>query len=286
MKPNINAIVSPKTIPFCALLSVVCLNSPLLAGEGATNSNKGPELTSRGTETEMDLPSSYHKFFGQNVTYFKDEERKVARIDVDADLNYDGSISNEDPADNGAFEATPPGLVVGVGELSKVILRLRPYRIDFLGDVVVGIEVAGVNRASKSGRFESFEEEKATVGRIRVWKDQAKTELLLDSGDSNKLSYEFVMDASNYPANLPDAVPRALYVEGVSVSGEHAGDLRLLTTVSYRDKETEAQVPAGERKNLPQTFRTAFDHMLFTVKSQPLKKSYINNNAEGVWINP
>lgn len=244
----------------------------------------------------MDLPSSYHKYFGQNVTYYKDAERKVARIDVDADLNYDGSISNEDPADNGAFEVTPPGLVLGVGEMSKVIMRLRPYRVDFLGDVVVGIEIGGINRAAKTGRFESFEEEKAAVGRVRVWKDKNKTELLLDSGDPNKLSYEFTMDAANYPANLPDSVPRALYIEGVGVSGQYAGDVRLLTTVSYRNKETEAKVPASEKETeakvsaserkdtLPQTFRTAYDHMIFTVKSEPLKKSFINNNAEGVWI--
>jgi hypothetical protein len=282
MKPYINAPVSAKSIPLCALLGIACLNSTLLAGEGAAN--KGPELTSRGSETEMDLPSSYHKFFGQNVTYYKDAERKVARIDVDADLNYDGSISNEDPADNGAFEVTPPGLVLGVGEMSKVIMRLRPYRVDFLGDVVVGIEIGGINRAAKTGRFESFEEEKAAVGRVRVWKDKNKTELLLDSGDPSKLSYEFTMDAANYPANLPDAVPRALYIEGVGVSGQYAGDVRLLTTVSYRDKETEAKVPASERKHLPQTFRTAYDHMIFTVKSQPMKKSFVNDNAEGVWV--
>ena len=43
------------------------------------------------------------------------------------------SIDNDDPADNGAFQQTPPGLVVGVGEMSKLILRLRPYRLDFKG---------------------------------------------------------------------------------------------------------------------------------------------------------
>lgn len=283
MKPNINALVSSKAIPLCALLSVACLNNVLLAGEDGP---EGPALTSRGVETEMDMPSSYHKFYGQNVTYYKDSERKVARIDVDGDMNYDGTISNEDPADNGAFESTPPGLVLGVGEMSKLILRLRPYRIDFLGDVVVGIEVAGINRASKTGRFESFEQEQAAVGRIRVWEDQAKTKLLLDSGDSDKLFHEFVMDAANYPANLPGTVPRVLYVEGVSNSGEYSGDVRLLTTVSYRDQDADTSVPPSERKKMPQTFRTAYDHMLFTVRSQPMKKSFVNNNAEGVWITP
>jgi hypothetical protein len=174
MKPNNTVPVSRISHPFFAI--VACLATALIAGE--EDAKGGLDLTTRGVETEMDLPSSYHKYFGQNVTYSKDAERKVAKIDVDGDLNYDGSISNEDPADSGAFEATPPGLVLGVGEMSKLVLRLRPYRIDFQGDVVVGIEVIGINRAAATGRFESFDQERATVGRIRVWQDAAKKKLL------------------------------------------------------------------------------------------------------------
>lgn len=283
MKTNITVPVSRATISLCALFTLAGPGNVLLAGDEVGENH---DLTSRGVETQMDLPSSFHKYYGQNVTYYLDGERKVAKIDVDADLNYDGIVSNEDPADNGAFEATPPGLVVGVGELSKLVLRLSPYRIDYQGNVVVTIEVAGINRAVASGRFESFDEEQAAVGRIRVWQDAKKSKLLLDSGNPDKLMHEFIMDSSKYPANLPGSVPRTLYVEGVSTSGAYAGDVRLLTTVSYREQGTTAQSYAEDRKKAIKTFRTTFDHMLFTVTPSPMKKDFVNNNSDGTWIAP
>jgi hypothetical protein len=61
----------------------------------------------------------------------------------------------------------------------------------------------------------------------------------------------------------------------------------LLTTVSYRENGAAApQADAEAEKKVITTFRTAFDHMLFTVKPTPMEKSFINNNAEGVWIKP
>lgn len=269
--------------PSWKILLAVCVTGSACAGDGE---GEFFDLTSRGVETQMDLPASYHKYYGQNVNYYLDNERKVAKIDLDADLNYDGIVSNEDPADNGAFEATPPGLVVGVGELSKLVLRLRPYRVDYQGDVVVTIEVAGINRAAPSGRFESFAEERASVGRIRVWKDAGKEKLLLDSGNPDLLVHEFVMDATKYPANLPGTVPRTLYVEGVSQSGAYVGDLRVLTTTSHRERGRTPKTFAEDRKNQLKTFRTTFDHMLFTVTPRPMKKDFVNNNSDGVWIAP
>ncbi|QTN32016.1 hypothetical protein HZ994_06625 [Akkermansiaceae bacterium] len=283
MKPNTIFPSTGNKISLCAVASLVGLAGTLLAGDENTPAQ---DLTARGVETQMDLPGSFHKYYGQNVNYYRDGERKVAKLDLDGDLNYDGTISNEDPADNGAFQNTPPGLVVGVGELSKLVLRLIPYRIDYQGDVVVTIEVAGINRSVASGTFESFEEEQAAVGRIRVWRDAAKSELLLDSGKSDKLVHEFVMDASKYPANLPGTVPRTFYVEGVRPSGAYSGDLRVLTTVTHRSHGVTAETYAEDRKRGIKTFRTTFDHMLFTVTPTPMKKDFINNNAEGVWIKP
>lgn len=281
-----NAVLRPKAVtPLCALLIVAGMGNPVYAGD-ETAKGGIPPISERGSETQMDLPGSFHKYYGQNVNYYIDGERKVAKLDLDGDLNYDGIISNEDPADNGAFQNTPPGLVVGVGELSKLVLRLQPYRIDYQGDVVVTLEVAGINRANPTGRFGSFEEEQASVGRIRVWQDAAKTKLLLDSGRSDMLAHEFLMDANTYPANLPGTVPRTLYVEGVSPSGQYSGDLRVLTTVTHRAKGATAETFSEDRKRMTKTFRTTFDHLLFTVKSTPMKKDFVNNNSEGVWIKP
>lgn len=283
MKTKITVLDSKSTASLCALFALAGLGNLVIAGEKAPiNSDPG----TRGQETQMDLPGSFHKYYGQNVNYYTDAERKVAKLDLDGDLNYDGIISNEDPADNGAFQNTPPGLVVGVGELTKLVLRLTPYRIDYQGDVVVTLEVAGINRAAASGRFDSFEQEQAEIGRIRVWQDANKSKLLLDSGKSDMMTHEFVMDASTYPANLPGTVPRTLYVEGVRPSGAYTGDLRVLTTVTHRAHGASPETFAEDRKRLTKTFRTTFDHILFTVKSTPMPKDLVNNNAEGVWIKP
>ena len=283
MNTNITVPASRAAISVYVLLTMIGAGNILLAGD---ESAKGQDITSRGVETQMDRPFSYHRYYGQNVNYYLEEERKVAKIDLDADLNYDGIVSNEDPADGGSFEATPPGLVVGVGELSKLVVRLSPYRIDYQGNVVVTIEVAGINRAVASGRFGSFEEEQAAVGRIRVWKDAKKGTLLLDSGNPDKLMHEFIMDATKYPANLPGTVPRTLYVEGVGASGAYAGDVRLLITVSHRGQGTTAESYAESRKKAIKNFRTTFDHMLFTVSPTPMEKDFVNNNSDGTWIAP
>ncbi len=284
MKTSNNVSISPTAASVCAILALGGLGNGLFAGESA----KGgiPAEEQRGGETQMDLPTTYHKYYGQNANHYLDAEKKVAKIDVDGDLNYDGVVSNTDPGDNGAFEGTPPGLVLGVGEMSKLVLRLAPYRIDFEGEVVVTIEIAGINRASKTGTFANFEDEQASVGRVRVWQDASKSKLLLDSGKSDRRSYEFILDSSQYPANLPGIVPRTFYVEGVRSSGQFTGDVRFLTTVSCRKPGTTAEGYAEERKAILKPFRTSFDHILFTVRPQPAKKDFINNNAEGVWISP
>jgi hypothetical protein len=257
-------------------------------------------------ETEMDIPGSFHRYFGQRVNSWKDTERQIAKIDLDADMNQDGLLSNSDPADGGAFESTPPGLIVGLGELSRVVMRLLPYRVDFDGEVVVTLELAGINRGHKTGAYASFQEETASTGRIKVWRDKDKKVLLLDSHDPAKLKVEFTTQYRVYPYNLPIAVPRFFFVEGVGVSSKYSGDVRLLATVSHRaigavqpvevppidakssvGKNGSPVAPAqdGGKKTF-KSFRTSFDHILLTVQPEPQFKEFINNNNEGVWIAP
>lgn len=239
----------------------------------------------KGGETKQDLPGDFHPYYGQKLNRYRDLNRRIARIDLDADLNYDGSIRQGDPQDSGAFESTPPGLILGQGEMSKVVVEMKPYRIDFDGDVVVGIEVCGINRAAESGQFASFEEEQQAVGRVRVWRDAGRAELLLDSADPQMRLVEFAISADRYPANLPSIIPRYVYVEGVKPSGAYLGDMRLLATVAHRAKNDVTpgvDVPSPPLK----LFRTAFDHILLTVQENPVKKDFVNNNAEAVWILP
>ncbi len=272
--------------------SALCLFLALAAGgwicgENAFSQTDGAEgEPAFGQETEMDLPGSFHHYYGQRVNQWRDTERYVAKLDLDADLNYDGVVSNDDPADGGAFEHTPPGLIVGVGELSKLIIRVRPYRLDYRGEVVVTMEVAGINRASRSGEFESFDQELASTGQIRVWSDAQRSKLLLDSADPELRTHEWVADMQVYPANLPGVFPRLVYVEGMAPSALYSGDVRLLVTVSQREKGVTRETYAEYRARAVKAFRTSFDHLLLTVKDQPQEKLYINNNAEGVWITP
>jgi hypothetical protein len=262
-----------------AAFSVSCM--PLLAGPPPGGAEIPRE---RGYETSRDLPGDFHKYYGQRINYYKDAERRIAKLDLDADLNYDGTIDNSDPADNGAFQQTPPGLVVGVGEMSKFVLRLNPYRVDFKGEAVVTLEVAGINRGDKSGSFDSLESELSSSGQVRIWRDASKTELLIDSRDPSKRFHEWVVDDGKYPANIPGFVPRTFYVEGVKRSGAYMGDVRVLVTVSHRADGGAREGFLASRKKLFKRFRTSFDHILVTVAGAPHPKEYINANVEKVWI--
>ncbi len=289
---------------FLASIVVVSMSSGVASAQKQSLEDSSVEQVNRGLETEMDLPADYHRYYGQRVNQWRDTERKVAKLDIDGDMNYDGTIDNDDPSDNGAFESTPPGLVVGEGEMTKILIRISPYRIDFRGEVVIGLEVAGVNREVHSGQFDSFEDEVASTSRIRVWADPARTELLLDSADPERRYHEWVADDRTYPANLPGIYPRTIFVEGVSVAGTtngsgkavvqtdkgvvpmdgYTGDLRLLMTISHRERGTPREEYPEYRKRFIKSFRTTFDHILFTVRKEPQRKDFINNNAEGVWL--
>lgn len=283
--------------PIHAWFFMTLAASPMLLQAGDP---KAPvEPAPPAVQTYKDVPADFHKYFGQRVNSYRDRERQIAKLDMDADMNHDGTISNTDPADQGAFEATPPGLILGTGELTRVVIRLNPYRIDFDGEVVVSLEVEGINRSSKTGEFATLDEELSSMGHIRVWKDSTKKQLLLDSRDPAKRVVEFTTQYKTYPYNLPLAVPRFVFVEGVKPSAIHSGDVRLLVTCSHRSLE-DAPVepvsaktsgkfaePAPERKKpLIKSFRTSFDHILFTVQPEPAPKEFINGNNEGVWVSP
>jgi hypothetical protein len=273
--------------------------------------------------------------------YRREHEGRLARfvkLDIDADMNYDGTIDNYDPADQGLYETTPPGLILGIEEMSKLVIRFRMNRIGFQewedsrvkvdpraransdgrtetekweeiqggvgfqGHAVVTMEVVGINRSVQSGLFKDFEQEKKGTGRIRVWRDEKKKDLLLDSGVASKRVYEWSAENRFFPENLPGGVPRTVYVEGVSKSGQYIGDIRLLVTVSWRDRSEKRLGKSGDsggetvaavnrRADEPieignRSYRAAYDHILFTVKEEPQRKEFINNNVERIWLNP
>jgi hypothetical protein len=241
--------------------------------------------------TTRDWAGAVSKYYGQRRDQQRDTERQIAKVDFDADLNYDGVISNEDPADGGAFQRTPPGLVVGVGELAKAIVRITPYRVDYGGEAVVSLEVVGINRSVRSGEFASFEEEAAQTSRVRVWKDAEKRVLLLDSHDPARRRVEWTLDNARLALggaitgmNLPNQdYPRRVYIEGVRPHGSFIGDVRLLLAVEHRSIQD-----SGESKpKVLERFRTSWNTMLVTVTPQPLDKEYVVSEAlQDIWITP
>ncbi|MCB1204796.1 MAG: hypothetical protein KDN18_11100 [Verrucomicrobiae bacterium] len=222
-------------------------------------------------KTDLDDPGNKD----QRLLLPVDAEGKVSvawlsKIDLDADLDYDGRLDNDSDADQGQHEAVPPGLELGKGEVSRLVIRFKTYEQTFPGTLVVALEVEGVNRDSASGAFSAGGQK--SVGRVKVWRDQARKELLVDSGDPAKLRHEWRYDSEKRSGGIP----RTLYIEGVEVSSKFEGDLRLLLSASH---QSDGATPG----TVSSLYRSAFDHLLVTVRKEPVEKEFINNNVEGVW---
>ncbi len=253
---------------------------------------QGQDLQGTASPTQLDNPSAAFQTESERLREQRKLQRKargrLAKIDLDGDFNYDGTIQDDDPEDNGEYQRTPPGLIIGKDELSKLVLRLTPYGIDFTGSAVVSMEIAGINRHAVSGEFESFQDEVSRVGRVRIWTDASRKTLLLDSADPQRRYIEWVLDSELFPANIAHTIPKTVYAEGVKSSDEFLGDLRVLLTISRRapQNETERKGFLSRFRGAEETpeYRTVFDHILLTVADKPHKKDYVNDNRENVWL--
>ena len=197
---------------------------------------------------------------------------RLSKIDLDADLDYDGTFDNTSTSEQVQHEFVPPGLELGKGEVSRLLIRFKTYEVAFGGKLVVSLELASVNRETPTGLFEGGATE--ATGQVRVWRDQTRKELLLDSADASKKRIEWTFD----PEKLSGGIPRTVYIEGVKVAPKSEGDLRLLVMAAHVAEGSNAETPSS-------LFQTAFDHLLVTVRDQPVEKEFINNNVEGVWSN-
>ncbi len=256
----LNAVSAPATAPGAA--------SPVAKGTSATG--KADSVPGFPGKTDLDDPSNHDpSLFVPADRTGRDGASRLSKVDLDADLNYDGTFQNSDPSDQSINETVPPGLELGKGEVSRLLVRFKTYETDFTGDLVVTLSVKPVNRDSTTGEFAS--NPGSSVGRVRIWADQARKQLLVDSGDNAKSSFQWKFDKSQRTGGIP----RSLYIEGVSVSPKFKGDVRVMVIASHSSGGA-APAPGS-------LYLSAFDHLVVTVKDQPVKKDFINNNVEGIW---
>lgn len=248
---------------------LVLIAAALAIPAGIAEPEKGIQKTDRDITSPDDIYSQRRAHSG-----------KIAKLDLDGDFNYDGIVDNDDPSDNGLVQQTPPGMVLGTGEMTRMVIRFSPYQINIDTKVRFELSVAGINRGDKTGRYESLEQELASVGHIRVWADPDKKKLLLDSSKPDRRVW--TMDLDNVNPESVIQVPHFVFVEGYKPSGKYAGDIRLLVRV-VDVRAAEAEQKQGIAKALAGVgFRPSYDHVLLTVQSAPHAKSLVGRGD--VWI--
>jgi hypothetical protein len=231
-----------------------CLGTTLLAGliaSACTLQAQQPQLQVP-RETERDLHAGFADKIAESIRNFQDPNRKVFKFDLDADINRDGIIDDED---NGWMEITPPGLVLKPGDLERARLRLWSRFPYFPGEAIARMEIAGINRDNEKGEFSSLEEEMASTAHIIIWADKNKKVTLVDSRDPAKRAVEWHF-TSGYIVQSRMGIPKDIYIEAVSPSGKYVGDVRVVVSVQPAKSTTGA--PSAK-------FYPGFDHMLFTV---------------------
>lgn len=143
----------------------------------------------------------------------------IGRVKIEGDVNYSTTIDGVDAALGNEAKRNPNGLIIGAGEMTKLLLTCEPNadRQSTVGEpkvrlpfpvLVASLELRGINLADKKGRFASFEEEVAACGHVLVWLDHTKRYLLLDSSDPARRRVEWP-----YASSVP---PERVFVEGLS----------------------------------------------------------------------
>lgn len=127
----------------------------------------------------------------------------IGRVDIDSDMDYNGVISN-DGSESGDQESTPPGLVIGHKQMAKIVFRVTPYGSTGLAEtdaskLVCSLEVRALNQSRSNGQFSSEEAAGKASGHLRIWADDKRSRLLLDSRDKNKCRVEWKINAPGAP---------------------------------------------------------------------------------------
>jgi len=242
----------PLTLSSARAAAVLALLSGVTAFAGTPPADDPFKLP---PETQRDMGSGFERAHDEVLRVLADPNAnpKVFKFDIDADINHDGVI---DDYDGGWLEYTPPGMVMKVGETTKVRVTVASRYPFYPGNAIARLSLAGINRGNPTGEFSSIEEEIKSTGHLIVWSDASKSHKLLDSADPSKRVVEWIIHPG-YMLPEHTGVPTSVYVEAVGASGQYAGDVRLMAMISPQ--------PAGPGERSFK-FRVSEDHILFTVR--------------------
>lgn len=247
----------PLTLSSARVAAVLALLSGVtaIAGSPTGGAGTGGDYSSfkMPIETQRDMGAGFERQREEVLRLLSDPNAnaKIFKFDIDTDINHDGVIND---SDNGWMEATPPGMMMRVGQTAQVRVTLFSHFPYFPGSAVARLSLAGINRGNPTGDFASLEEEIHNTGHVIVWSDASKSRKLLDSSDPARRVVEWIIHPGFV---LPDhtGVPNNVYVEAVGPSGQYAGDVRLMAVISPLEVPNEPFYK----------FRVAEDHILFTV---------------------
>ena len=209
--------------------------------------------------------------FGMGWGYFPQLDLSLGTVSLSADTNYDGRIDTEASAN---IKRNPPGLVVGMREMARIDLTVvhnasrqttgSPDLKFLFYKTAVTLDLRPVNLGHKRGRFKSYEEEQSRAGRVRVWLDSERKQLLLDSGNPEMRRVQWPASTS-----LP---PKHVYVEGVSM-GDSGSVMMLTLLLDNNDMGPVVDKLFGDK--------ASWDAMMLSVWPQPRVKPYIDHSP--VW---
>lgn len=210
--------------------------------------------------------------FGPGWGFFPQQDLSLGTVSLSSDTNYDGFIDSGATAN---LKRNPPGLVVGRHELARIDLSVihnstlqsqngsSDLKFQYYKTAVT-LDLRPVNLAHKRGRFKSFEEEQSRCGRVLVWLDPNRKNLLLDSADPGKRRVEWPASTSLPPQNV--------YVEGLAV-GDSGTVMMLTLLLDNNNMGPVADKLFGDK--------AAWDAMMLSVWPSAKPKPYIDKSP--VW---
>ena len=248
-----------------------CLITPLNAH--AQNGNWGWQRGWQWGIQRSPAMSTNKEWFGWGPGRGPRINTPLGKVGINADYNYDGRIRS---GEGGNSKVTPPGLIIDTSEMTKVVLSCNPDPVYLpqtgspevvlrYHKLAVILDVRGVDLAQKNGQYRSLSREIEKCGRILVWADKNRQNLLLDSSDPTRRRLVW-----SYSESVP--LPH-VYVEGVN-----AGQPGAAYFITWELDDSFGQNAIQRFFGEP----AVWDRLMISVRPRGLTKPNVDNDP--VWI--